>query len=104
MQSRMDALEESNTALKDEVAVLNGLLQVNDAKVSNLSNKVVNLTARSMSNNVIINGILGDSEKEDPACKAKVMAFLRQHMKMEVQDTEVEVAHRARGKVTAKPR
>ena len=104
MQVRMDHLEENNTALKDELAVIKGLLQVNDNNVSSLSKKVIDLTARSMANNIIITGIMGDSEQEQD-CKAKVLDFMRTHLKIEdLQDHEVEVAHRSKGKIGPKPR
>ena len=53
----------------------------------------MDLTVRSMSNNIVISGITGDGSEEKD-CKSKVLEFFRNKMKMEVADTEVEVAHR----------
>ena len=103
LQERMDNLEETNTSLKDEMPVIKGLLQANDNRVSNIDRKVVDLTMRSMSNNVIITGILGDTDGESD-CKAKVLDLLRHQMKMTVEDHEIKVAHRAKGKRGLKPR
>ena len=65
LQERMDNLEETNTSLKDKMAVIRGLLQANDNHVNNIDRKVVDLTMCSMSNNVIITGIQGDTEGEN---------------------------------------
>ena len=102
LQTRMDNLEEANAQLKDEVMIPKGLVQVNDNKVGNLDKKVIDLTARSMANNVVITGINGDTEEED--CKEKVLTLFRSEMKMQVKDSEIEVAHRAKGKRGSKPR
>ena len=99
----MDDLEENNTTLKDEVAVLKGLMQVSEHHIQDLSKKVVDLTARSMANNIVISGILGDQEGET-GCKEKVLDLMSKHMKMTVNSDEVVVAHHAKGKMGIKPR
>ena len=75
LQSRLDELEEANASLKDELTVLKGIMQVNDKKINNLDNRVIDLTARSMSNNIVISGISGDNGKEKD-CKEKVLALM----------------------------
>ena len=78
----------------------------------------MDLTARSMANNVIISGIYGEManpqqnqgeatttealSKEN--CKEKVLGFMRQKLRMEVQDNEVIVAHRIGKQQNSKPR
>ena len=45
-----------------------------------------------MANNVIITSIEGDCKEEN--CKEKVLSFMKNQLKMEVKEEEVEVAHR----------
>ena len=76
------------------------MLQVQDKVILSNREKVVDLTARSMANNIVISGLCGDQigqdgEKEN--CKEKVLLFLRNVMKMEVEDNEVVIAHRSGG-------
>ena len=72
--------------------------------MNTLSKKVVDLTARSMANNIVISGITGDSEKKED-CKSKVVQFMRTQLKIDdLLDQEVEVAHHAKGKLGPKPR
>ena len=105
LRMRMDNLEEVNAQLKYELTVIKGLLQVTDNRVINIDKKVVDLTARSMSNNIVISGITGDQEGEDEkSCKQKVLDLLKTQMRMELDNTEVIVAHRSRGRRTVKPR
>ena len=74
-----------------------------DKTIATTKQKVIDLTARSMSRNVIITGLLGDKDehldknadsgqKED--CKQEVLSFLHEKVMMEVEDAEIEVAHR----------
>ena len=93
LNDRIAALEKNNSALSDELAVLKGLAQVHDKQITSTKDKVVDLTARSMANNITISGILGDSKEEN--CKQKVMDFFRDTVKVpDLQQNDVEVAHR----------
>ena len=99
----IEDLEAENSMLQDDVTVIKGLLQVQDKQISGNKEKIVDLTACSMANNVVISGLL-ETEKEE--CKQLVLEFLREQMKMEVEDSEVLVAHRLGCKAAAgsKPR
>ena len=108
--TKLQKLEESTAKLSDEVATLKGLVQVQDMDLKECKKKIVDLTARSMSNNIIITGIVesveGDQEETDVKCKEKVLAFFRNQMALEVDDNQVDVAHRL-GKINqaqVKPR
>ena len=92
MSERIEQLEEQNAALAEDVEVLKGLIQGHDTKISHNSSKIVDLTARSMANNLVINGITGDSKEEN--CKTNVLTLFREKMGMEVHDNEIKVAHR----------
>ena len=49
--NKVDVLENKMQKLSDEMTVLKGLMQVHDAEMRDSKRKIVNLTARSMSNN-----------------------------------------------------
>ena len=89
--SRIDKMEQENSKLRDDVAVLKGFVQVQDKAITSNKDKIINLTARSMANNITISGIL---EEEDENCKDKVLSFLHTYLDLETNPTEVEVAHR----------
>ena len=67
-----------------------------DTTLKECKNKIVDLTARSMSNNVTISGLTGDNA-EEKECEKKVLNFLRNEVSMEVEDSEIIVAHRIGG-------
>ena len=94
-QTKISQLEGQVANMVDEIAVLKGLIQVQDANWRENNKKIVDLTARSMANNVIISGLTGEDAKED--CKAKVLEFLRGKLLMTVEDNEIKVAHRLGG-------
>ena len=89
---KVDKLEETVNKLSDEVAVLKGLLQVHDRDIAECKTKTVDLTARSMANNITITGLTGDSADEKN-CKEKVLTFFREKLGLIVKDKNVEVAH-----------
>ena len=92
LKNRIDALERENQRLNDEVTILKGISQVHDKTISNNQKKFVDLTTRSMANNVVITGLLGDTKEEDP--RSKVLAFIREKLKIAIDDSDVIVAHR----------
>ena len=98
MLTRIDNLEEINTQMQDDLTLLKGVLQVQDKQIIQNKSKLTDLTARSMANNITIARLKQTEEKEN--CKEVVLKFFRTQMKMEVQDMEVEVAHR----IGAKPK
>ena len=92
---RVEKLETQSVELQDQIVCLKGATQVHDRKLNSMDNKITDLTARSMANNIIVQGITGDpgpDVKED--CKAKAINFLRNIMNMELQEQEVLMAHR----------
>ena len=92
IQDRLDTLEATNAQLLDELEVVKGILQVQDKTISNNASRIINLTARSMSKNVVISGVTGDEKGEN--CKEKVLNFFRSQMQMQTDEDEVVVAHR----------
>ena len=103
--SRIKRLEEENTALRDELAVVKGFMQVQDKKINVNQRKLIDLTMRSMSANIVVSGITGNMEDETlEECKKKVLKLLQEDMDMDIQAQDVQVAHRLGKKLNAKPR
>ena len=67
-------------------------MQKQEKQISTLKSKVRDLTTRSMAKNVLISGLMGDEHGED--CVQKVKQFCVSKLKMQIQDGEIEVAHR----------
>ena len=97
---RVEQLEKLNEVLKDDLALVKGIVQVQDKQLVTCKRKIVDLTARSMANNIVISGITGDSPEEN--CEEKVKSFLTQKMKMTIEDSEILAAHRFREEVGQK--
>ena len=102
LQERVETLELANARLMDDVALMKGFQQVQDKQLQQCDKRLVNLTARSMSNNIIIYGLCQDEKGQDPT--QIVLNFLKTKLKMQLQDEEVEVAHRLGNKIGIKPR
>ena len=102
LRSNVSTLEDACEQFWDDIALLKGLVQVQDKSISANHCKIVDLTARSMANNITISNLDGDKEDED--CINKVLDFMRNQMQMEVEKSEVEKAHHLGAKQTAYPR
>ena len=102
LQSRVETLEEEKTNLLDEIYALKGYAQVQDKKLAAAEDKIIDLTARSMKNNILIQGLPGDPGNHKEDCKGKVLSFLKNEMKMEIKDSDVLIAHRIGRKLTVK--
>ena len=104
LKARIENLEEEKAKMQDEIFALKGYIQVQDNKMHQIESKVIDLTARSMKNNILINGIAGDPGNNKEECKEKALAFMRTHMKLEINDDEIIAAHRIGRNTTSKPR
>ena len=95
IQTRMDTLEENNKMLVDQVHMLCGTVQVYDKRITANTTKVIDLTARSMSANIIIDGILEQKDETPEQCSDKVFQILSGIMKMDIEkEVDIVVAHR----------
>ena len=94
VQDRLEKLETKCASLQDQIVSLKGAAQVHDNQIHSTVRKVIDLTARSMSCNIIIQGIVSDRGNMNEDCKTKVLEFMRNKMSMELQDSEVLIAHR----------
>ena len=92
--TRLERIESAMALIKDDVGVLKGFSQVHDKAITNNKAKIVDLTARSMSNNILISGLAEAEGDDEENSKQKVLAFLKDKMQMEVEEDEVIVAHR----------
>ena len=104
LEERVAALESSMTTTKDDVFTLKGFSQVQDKQVKQNKAKILDLTQRSMSNNVLIHGITPDPNSREEDCKSVVVNFLQNKLQMEIKEEEIIVAHRMGKKISAKPR
>ena len=87
----MDNIEETCSALQDQIALLSGSVKVHDRQLITAQHKIVDLTTRSMSNNILIAGISGDTKEED--CRSKVLDFMNTKMQMPIEEKDIHVAH-----------
>ena len=92
MSERLEALKKKTANLTDQVALLAGTIQVHDRQLVSQQSKTIDLTARSMQNNLIIMGITKDSKDEN--CRQKVMDVIVNKMDLEICEKDIEVAHR----------
>ena len=102
-KSKINQLETTVEKLNDDVATLKGIVQVQDTMLKECKDKITDLTARSMANNIVITGIMGDKE-EGGDCKPAVLTFLKDKMLMNIEDDEIKVAHRVGKFGGTKPR
>lgn len=89
--NRLTKLEADNQTLRKELDIVKGLLQREYFYRENLEKKVLDLTARSMSNNVTISGLQYNRGEN---CKEKVINFFERVMEIPCNPAHVIVAHR----------
>ena len=105
LQSRIETLELQKVKTSDDIVALRGYAQVQEKKINTIEDKVVDLTARNMQNNILIQGITGDTGDHTEDCKVKVLTFLQNIMKIDTISVEdVFIAHRIGRKNGIKPR
>ena len=102
IQDRLDKIEDNSIEVQNDLVLLRGVVQVHERQITSSATKIVDLTARSMSQNIVISGLAGDTK--DEKCKDKVLAFMRDKMLMEVNDNEIVTAHRLGEKMVGKLR
>ena len=104
LQERIDTLESQKVVMQDELFTLKGVVQVHDRKHTATDKRVIDLTAHSMKNNIIIHGLDGDEGVQKEKCIDSAKRFFEEKMLMEIHDKEILVAHRMGQKRTVKPR
>ena len=103
LQDLYDQVQEKLELMENNIVILRGAAQVQEKQITSNRSKITDLTARSMSHNIVIFGLLGDNKEEN--CKEKVIEFMKQLMKItDLKDQEVVVAHRLGNKTTGQLR
>ena len=94
-QDKIHELEVENSKLRLEVDILKGLLFKQTKEFENVRDKVTTSVAKSMENNITIQGIEGDAEKKkDNDCMAKVQTFLKNQMELQINKEKIHAAYR----------
>jgi predicted DNA-binding protein YlxM (UPF0122 family) len=103
----MRELEEENKQLKSRLAIAEGALTRCEKTVKRLEEKVTDLTARSMRDNIILKNIEETTEEKNLDIEEKVRTVLKTELKIpeaEMSKIEVERAHRTGQQVTGRSR
>ena len=75
MRGQLDTIETTNVMMNDHISQLRGTAQVQEKQLNTLNRKVVDITKRSMANNIVISGLTNDDDQEN--CKEKTFNFLK---------------------------
>ena len=103
-RDRINVLEEENEQLKSDMHILKGVVKVQQNRMEVMNEKLIDLKARSMASNIIIDGIVESNEENEGNCQTQVMSFLQQQLEMDVESNEVVKAHRLGEKAFGRPR
>ena len=98
VNENVEAIQETVDDIQDDNEVPKGIVHRHSVKLQQMNDKVVNLTARSMQNNVTISGLKGDSKDEIP--RNMVVKFFQDVMNLPVDPRDILVAHREGKPVT----
>lgn len=87
--TKYEDLQAENLQLREELEIVKGVVTKQGKQIEALQYKQADQTARSMANNIAINGILGDTEKADlTENKVHVLTFLEEKLKLNIDDDE----------------
>ena len=92
IQEQSDTVATDVAELKWENNILKGIVQKQSKQIQTLTDRVTQLTVKSMEKNLIVTGILGDEKKE--SCKAKALEFFKNQVEIDCSLEEIMVAHR----------
>ena len=93
MNKKVDVNIDAITDLQAESAIFKGLLQRQSKQLAHLNEKVAMLTVRSQEKNITITNLCGDMKKGEE-CRENVIQFLRSQVEIDVEPSEIIVAHR----------
>lgn len=89
----MQSMVEENLQLRDELDLLKGVVQKLSNQLGNTNNKVNQLVAKSMEDNLVFTGILGDGPKTNP--RKQLHTFLFNEMSLQdVRDVDILSVYR----------
>ena len=89
---RVQELEEENSMLRAEMDILRGLAGKHDEEIVAIKEKLDVLLMKSMEQNVVIGGILGESSQE--SVPNKVLKFLNQTLGIGADQDEIQTTYR----------
>lgn len=92
LSGKISDLQSSTAVVLRDVNLLKGISERHDKSHSAMTNKITNLTARSMDHNFTITGIEEGGQNENGIMK--VMDMLRSKMGIQVEQSELVLAHR----------
>ena len=78
---RVELLKKENKQLRFELEIIKNVIFKQDADIDAVRNKVTDLTACSMKDNITISSILNDTGNAKEDCKAKVIDFIKKKWK-----------------------
>ena len=112
-EDSIDTVLDQNAALKFEFSIMKGVIQKQEQQIGQLMEKVNDLTARQMSDNIMISGLVcpdpnldseattdkegetdGKTKKEEENCSATVKKFFEEMIGIKVNEEHILVAHR----------
>lgn len=92
--ARVDSLMKESTALREELEVVKGILYKQSKQITAIQGKQVDQTARSMADNIIINGLIGDYQEADNTdALSLVSTFLEECLELTFNPEDILVAH-----------
>ena len=96
LTKKLSIAEQDLIQLKLDNHTLQGIVQRQSTHIAMLNDKVVDLTTRSMENNLIISGLEDDEKKE--ISRPKAVSFLKDMVELDMEKSEIDagilVAHR----------
>lgn len=92
--TRVDSLMKENISLKEELEVVKGILHKQSKQITALQGRQAHQTARSMADNIVFTGLLGDSsEADNTVAQALVTEFLEEKLEIEFEQHDILVTH-----------
>lgn len=93
-QKRMSQMLAENKKLSSDLITAQGLIQKYSQKIKHLEFKVLDLTKRSMEQNVIIHGIEECSEPREEDCYESVIGFINNNFPFRVDESDIWKTYR----------
>lgn len=102
VEKQMQTVMEANVDLRDEVEILKGTVHKQSNQITALQHKLTDQIARSMENNLIITGIMGDTPKANT--RNQVLRFLSETLEINFNPYDVLEVNRMGAPIRNKSR
>ena len=100
--NRVNEIEELVSSVHTDTQQLRGIIQRQDKQITSLQNEVIELKAKLMANNIVITDVEDNIQGEK--CTQSALDFLRDKIKMQVEENKVGYTFRQGIKIGRKPR